>query len=150
MRIFVLLPNNQVMKKYLLILLAICGIHHAFAQSNAHYTEKEYARHPVWLQMMQDPKVNYFEIEKAYKIYWEHHAKPTGEQDVIGEHEAREKNPSKRELKKIEADNNLRIAVKKYEHWRMKMQPYVQADGRILTTEERLKIWEEQKKNTNK
>ena len=39
----------------------------------------------------------------------------------------------------------MRMAVKKYEYWHMRMLPYVQQDGRILTPSERLAIFEAQK-----
>ncbi len=95
--------------------------------------------------MIKDTTTNFFEAEKAYKIYFKNHDKPSGENEDIGEHAKREKHPSKREQRKMQADNRMRIEVKKYEHWRDMMRPYIQADGRILTPSERLKIWNEQK-----
>ena len=38
------------------------------------------------------------------------------------------------------------MAIKKYNWWHEQTLHYVQGDGRILTTEERLKIWEANKK----
>ena len=98
--------------------------------------------------MMDDPNANFHETEKAYEIYWQHHEMPGGENDVIGEHAMREKIPSRKEQKSIEKDNHMRMAVKKYEHWHQKMLPYVQADGRILSADERLKIWKDQQQKT--
>ncbi|MEI8279049.1 MAG: hypothetical protein WCG87_04745 [Bacteroidota bacterium] len=138
------------MNRILLLCMAMCLSASLNAQTNSQYTEKDYARHPLWIKMISDPNTNYFEAEKAYKIYFQHHPKPEGEHDVIGEHEAREKRLSKRERQKIQADNRLRLDVKKYEHWHMKMQPYVQSDGRILSTDERLQIWKEQQATPNK
>lgn len=108
--------------------------------------EKLYAKQPLWIDMMEDEKSNFFEVEKAYKIYWEHHEEPEGEHDVIGEYQEREKIPSRRKQRKIEAESKMRMAIKKYNWWHEQTLPYVQGDGRILTTEERLKIWEANKK----
>lgn len=108
--------------------------------------EKLYAKQPLWIDMMEDEKSNFFEVEKAYKIYWEHHEEPEGEHDVIGEYKEREKIPSRRKQRKIEAESKMRMAIKKYNWWHEQTLPYVQGDGRILTTEERLKIWEANKK----
>ena len=134
------------MKRFILLLLAACCLLKANAQQKQ-YTEKDYARNPVWIDMIEDTSANYFEAEKAYKIYWQHHEKPGGENDVIGEHAERGKIPSKHKQQKIQQDNKMRMAVKKYEHWHQRMFPYVQKDGRILTPSERLTLFEEQKKN---
>lgn len=118
------------------------------AQQPKKYSEKDYAKKPLWINMLDDTTANYFEVEKAYNTYWQHHEKPEGEHDVIGEHEEREKIPSRRKQRKIEAENNLRIAVKKYERWHEQMLPWVQADGRILTPSERLAIWKQQSQSS--
>ena len=95
--------------------------------------------------MIKDTTVNFFEAEKAYKIYFQHHAKPAGEHDIIGERAKEEKNPSKKELRRLKADDRMRMEVKKYERWHQKMLPFVQADGSILTPSQRLKMWKDQK-----
>src|SRR5262245_914565 len=105
------------MKKLLLVCACLYLSTSLFAQQKAHYTEKDYAKKPLWINMMDDPNVNFFEIEKAYNIYWQHHMKPESEHDVIGEKKEREKHPSKRVQKKINAENDLLLAVKKYEWW---------------------------------
>jgi hypothetical protein len=38
----------------------------AYAQKKA--SAKDYARSPMWIAMMKDPQVNYFETTKAFKI----------------------------------------------------------------------------------
>ncbi len=95
--------------------------------------------------MIKDTAVNFFEAEKAFKIYFKHHENPGGEHDVIGEHAKAEKHPGKRDLRRMQAEDRMRMEVKRYEHWRDKVRPYVQADGSILTPAQRLKIWRENK-----
>jgi len=132
------------MRKLLLVCFGAISIA-ANAQTDVN-KEKLYAKQPLWIDMMENEKSNFFEVEKAYKIYWEHHEEPEGEHDVIGEYQEREKIPSRRKQRKIEAESKMRMAIKKYNWWHEQTLPYVQGDGRTLTTEERLKIWEANKK----
>ncbi len=113
------------------------------------YTEKDYARTPVWIEMLDDTLANYFEVEKAFNTYFKHNELPASEHDMIGEYKEREKNPSKRKQIKVEQDSYLRRQVKKYHRWHEKMLPYVQEDGRILTPTERLAIWKQIKDQNN-
>ena len=109
------------------------------------YSDKEYARNPLWISMIKDTSVNYFQAERAFKIYFEHHAKPAGENDEIGEHAKNEKYPSKKEKRRLQLENDMRMDIKKYERWHDRMFPYVKADGTILTPSQRLKIWQDNK-----
>ena len=131
------------MKKILLVCVCLYFSPSLIAQTNQH-TDKDYAKKPLWINMMDDPNVNYLEIEKAYTVYWQHHVMPETENDVMGEKTAEDNHPSKRARRRIEADNDMRLAVKKYEWWRAHVLPYVQSDGRILSTDERLQIWKQQ------
>jgi hypothetical protein len=129
------------MHRVLLLAVLLLGFGPAFSQTTrSRYSEKDYARRPLWATMMDDPGANFFEVEKAFTIYWQHHEKPEGEHDVIGERREREKTPSRRAQRRIQRDNELRMAVKRYERWHQKTEPFVQPDGRILTPEERLRI----------
>ena len=138
------------MKKLTILCICLIGMFGSKAQTNKQYSDKDYAKKPLWINMMADTSVNFFEIEKAYNTYWQHHTMPATEHDVIGEKAEREKHPSKRMLRKMDADNDMRMAVKKYEWWCAQMKPYVQDDGRILTPTERLKIWEQQQNEKDK
>ena len=133
------------MKQISLLVLVCCWAFSSKAQQATVYTDKEYGRNPLWITMIKDTSVNFFEAEKAFKIYFQHHNKPEGENEDIGERKKREKYPSKREQREMQRENHMRMDVKRYEHWRDKVRPYVQPDGRILTPSERVKIWEQQK-----
>jgi hypothetical protein len=122
---------------------------HANAQTRT-YSEKEYAKEPLWIPMLDDTLANFFEVEKAFNVYFKHNDLPASEHDMIGEHAEREKNPSKRKQVKIEQDSYLRRQVKKYHRWHEKMLPFVQTDGRILTPTERLAIWQQIKDENSK
>jgi len=133
------------LKKLSLLFLIFFQGHLVHAQQTKAFTEKDYARNPLWLSMIKDTTANFFEAEKAYKIYFQHHEKPAGEHDIIGEHSKESKNPSRKELHRLQSEDHMRMEVKKYERWRQKMLPYVQADGTILTPSQRLQIWKDNK-----
>ncbi len=109
------------------------------------FSDKDYTKNPLWIEMIKDTTTNFFEVEKAYKLYFSVHKKPAGEHEIIGEKDKNDKFPTKKERKKLEQENKMRIEVKKYEHWHDMMLPYVQQNGHILTPSERLKIWAQQK-----
>ncbi len=134
------------MKKLLLFFTILCSVSAAYSQQATVYTEKDYARKPVWISMIKDTAANFFEVEKAYKIYFQYHELPEGEHDVIGEHAKEEKKPSKRERRRMQAEDHMRLEVKKYDHWRRQVFPYVQTDGSILTPSQRLQVWKDNKK----
>jgi hypothetical protein len=133
------------MKKYSFILVLIFLTYVSPAQSSDRSKDKMYANNPVWIQMMDDPNVNYFEIDRAFKTYFEHHEMPEGENEVIGESWEQERIPSKRKQRKITIENKMRFAVKKYQLWREQMKPFVKADGSVMSSKERLDIWRKQK-----
>lgn len=138
------------MKNLCILCSFICLTQITIAQQSTQYSEKDYARNPVWIEMIKDTTANFFEVQKAFNIYFQHHEKPVGEDDMIGEYEKREKYPSKRAQRKQQQENKMKMEVKKYERWRDRMLPYVQRDGRILTPSERLQIWRDQQKINNK
>lgn len=122
---------------------------HVSAQSTR-YTEKDYAKDPLWIEMLDDTTANYFEVEKAFETYFKYNDLPKSEHDMIGEYKKKEKTPSKKEQIKTEQDSYLRRQVRKYQRWHEKMLPYVQEDGRILTPTERLAIWQQIKDENNR
>lgn len=132
------------MKLFYLTLCLVFITNITNAQSKT-FTDKEFARNPVWINMIKDTTANYFVAERAFKIYFENHDKPGGENDEIGERAKSEKYPSKKEKRKLQQENNMRLEIKKYERWHDRMFPYVKADGSILTPSQRLQIWKDNK-----
>ena len=101
------------------------------AQSNA--KKLNYSKHPYWIEMMNDPKANYFETIKAYEQFWQNKKLPLEEDDVIGQ---TKKEPTKKSF--------LSKWFKSFKHWKLKVMPFVQEDGSILDADERLKLWQNQ------
>jgi hypothetical protein len=132
----------------LIVLLFISS--QLFSQRNKQHPD--YSRHPYWIEMMNAEHPNYFETVKAYDEFWAHHKKPQEEDQVIGQEKSSERESflqrffKSKEEREEEEMEKYRLDVKKFEHWKLKVQPYVQEDGRILTADEQLKLWQEQKK----
>lgn len=110
-----------------------------------------YSKKPYWIDMIKDPTVNYFEAIKAYDLFWENRKKPQEENDVIGQSKsvASKRNFLSRwfktkEERDEEAIKKYTLDVKKFNHWKLKVEPYVQADGSILDADARLKLWQDQ------
>ncbi len=122
----------------------------SFSQTKA--KNLNYSKQPYWIEMMNNPKANYFETVKAYELFWKNRKEPREEDDIIGQSKTEESKKtflqkwfkSKAE-KEEEETRKYAFDVKKYRHWKLKVLPYVQEDGSILDEDARLKIWEEQK-----
>ena len=48
-----------------LILAVLCCLLSLHMNAQQRYTEKDYARKPVWIDMIDDTTANYFEVEKS-------------------------------------------------------------------------------------
>ena len=57
----------------LLLLVMVFGAIHSFAQSavQSPSTPGDTASYPYWIEMMQDPSVNFFKVERAFDLYWQ-------------------------------------------------------------------------------
>lgn len=128
------------------------------AQTNNLLTDKAkldlYRSKPVWKEMIADTNANYFEVQKAFELFWEGKELPTEEDEIIGEKRKLKNNFINRtfnagELKAQLLKEELSFDYKKYRWWLIKTEPYVKDDGSIMTPSERLELWKEQKKANN-
>jgi hypothetical protein len=133
--------------KNLLLLFVCLWLSMAVYGQSGKYQVKDYPNKPVWIDMIRDTTVNYFETEKAFNTYFQYHEKPGGEEEETKEREWLKTHRSDRDERAFHEKNELRMDVKKYERWKQKMQPYIQPDGTILTPSQRLQIWQSQKTN---
>lgn len=113
----------------------------------------DYSQNPEWIKMIDNPNTNYYEAVKAFDTYWKNRIKPEGEDDFINENasrkEERERKRQKKELAKMTPPerneyNILKYQCKRYENWVHEVKPFVQEDGRILTQQERIEMWNKQ------
>jgi hypothetical protein len=104
---------------------------------------------PVWKDMIDDTSANFFEVQKAFALFWNAKELPEEEEEVIGE-KGRLKNTfinrifNGRELKEQQLRESLTFDYKRYRRWLMKTEPYVKDDGSIMTPTERLQLWKNQ------
>jgi hypothetical protein len=105
---------------------------------------------PLWIRVMDDSEANYYDAQKDYAAFWKGKEKPEDEESLMSsgventkEHIAKR---SKRELKEEREKDYYRYQCKRFENWLMVNKPYVQKDGRVLTTDERLKLWQDKQK----
>lgn len=133
---------------------------------------------PPWVKMMTDPNVNYYEAVKAYEDFWKGREKPNNEAEEMEqmvsqnhsgkmtdkerkkmEREEREhkremerelkKKWTEEELKELEWKREMTYQCKRFEQWMRDSQPYIQNDGRILTQDEKMRIYEQRQRELN-
>jgi hypothetical protein len=122
-----------------LLLIAIFLSNQSYAQ------QKKDATSPKWIKMMDDRNVNFFEAQKEFNSFWKDKEKPTEEKEVFSNFE--KKNQTKVKFNEGAEAKKYSFEYKRFLNWQREVAPYVQPDGRILNTEERIKLWEQEKKN---
>ena len=123
---------------------------------------------PVWINMMEDPNVNYFEAVKAYEDFIKlndirldevEEELMGGDQEAKDEYEKEMKREDKaittdKQRKELVEKEKMAYHIKRFKNWKKEGRPYVQENGHILTQEERTAIWmrqqEEMKKSSDK
>lgn len=124
-------------KRYVLLLSLFFSL--ASLGQTKKLTDKDYAQKPYWIKMIEVEGVNFNETVKAYDIYWQHHEMPEEEGDrYIGKGDQQKKKLSKKELRERREAMDMRFQLKKFEHWKIKNEPFVKENGNIMTAAERL------------
>jgi alpha-galactosidase/6-phospho-beta-glucosidase family protein len=112
---------------------------------------------PNWISMMQDPQVNYYEAVKAFDAYWEGKIEPEEEDELITEGKItsaeadslRNARASWTQVQRNEYEN-IKYQFKRFKDWKRTAFPFVQSDGRILSEQERLEIFQKQQQVKDK
>lgn len=131
-----------------MLLLIACA---SFSQSKKTTGTIDYKKEPVWIKMMEDPSVNYYEAVKAFDLFWEGKIEPEEEGELITEGkistaQADSLRAARASWTQVERNNyeNLKYQFKRFKDWKRTVYPFVQSDGRILSEQERLEIWQKQ------
>lgn len=135
----------------------------AFAVSGACYAQKTkatkdslkiekakttlYHEQPVWIAMQEDTAANYHEAVRAFKEFWKDRPRP---KDELEEMETEKVTLFRKifeadELKKEKESEELALEYKKFNNWVRDNAPFVQPNGRLLTPNERIALWEQQR-----
>jgi hypothetical protein len=133
------------LQKALLILVVCCSLA-TYGQDEK--TLRLYRTTPVWINMIDNPQTNYFEALKAFDLFWEGKVLPAEEEEILGEKYSDEE--KRRGLfsflfRKEEQNREYAFELKRFRNWQREVLPLVQEDGRILSKEEELEIYNTQK-----
>jgi hypothetical protein len=143
--------KSSLMKLSIILLLLFVSAD-VIAQEKGPAAKADYSKEPVWIKMIDDPRVNYYEAIEAFETYWKGKVKPEEEEELIAEGKITEKEAER--MKKERASwtpaqlneyQMLKYHVKRFDQWKRDVFPYVQSDGRILTEQERMDIYNKQK-----
>jgi len=131
-------------------ILCICGP----AQAQNTKTTALYKASPVWKDMLDDPNANFFEVQKAFELFWEDREMPMEEDEIIGERDKLKNNLINRifnsnQLKEQEECEALSFDCRRYRRWLIKTEPYIHDDGSIMSAEERLELWKKHYEELN-
>ncbi len=123
----------------------------ASSQDKGNAVKTDYKQTPAWIKMMDDPQVNYFEAVKAFELYWEGKTEPEEESELINEGhintaQADSLRIARAEWTQVQRNEYelLKYQFKRFKDWKRSVFPFVQSDGRILSEQERLEIWQKQ------
>ena len=111
---------------------------------------------PLWIKMMDSPNPNYAAAIKSFDEYWMDKKKPTTEEELFKNAEHPEdavKNSTYAQKEEDEEEENeaksaaikYSFEYKKFLIWQKEVAPYVQEDGSILSADQRIKAWSQQK-----
>jgi hypothetical protein len=121
------------------LLLILCS--QVYAQQSQ---RKSNIPEPKWIKMMDDSTANYYEAKKSFDAFWKNKERPTEEKETFENFEKKKD----RKVKSAKTADAVKYGFeyKKFLNWQRSVAPYVQADGRILTTAERIELWQQEKK----
>lgn len=112
-------------------------------------SERDMRKNPLWIEMIQDSNVNYFQAQKAYELFWQNHEKPEEEErmmgagkDEVSEHLGK---LSRREMKAQRLLDYYRYHCKRFEHWLEENAQFVREDGTLIGISERQLLFEKQR-----
>ncbi|MBL7924632.1 MAG: hypothetical protein JNL88_10585 [Bacteroidia bacterium] len=131
-----------------LLLISALLLLSCMANAQKIYSEKAYRHYPHWIDLMEDTLSNYHEVEKAFQLYFSVHPLPREEDEIIGMRNATGEEKQHKEswlaklfgTRRLPPENEMAFAVKRYRHWQLMTEPWIQEDGRILFPYERKKI----------
>lgn len=103
----------------------------------------DYTKEPYWINMMDDPKVNYYEAIKAYDAFWaanggEPKKNRLTQEEIAAGMEAKLANQTltSEEMKKKELNDYFIEKCQAFRYWKAFNEPLVQSNGSILTPEQ--------------
>lgn len=150
-------------RKILVSLLGLlfCSVIAQAQNSSNTYNPKKYKKEPLWIQMMDDPKANYYETIKAFRMYWKDRVLPKEPFETEGaesferevglvtdkaSEEKREREEKKRSKRNQTNGVDYSAEVRAFKGWIQGVKPWVKGDGSIMTEQERQAIVDKQQR----
>ena len=143
------------MPKFRITLLSVFLICFSISVQAQEFSKEQLKRWKLnadWIALMDDSTANYFAVVTAFNTFWEHHEMPVEEDQILrGSKDEKETRGFLRKLfrgsekKEREMRHRYAFAVKKYRHWLILVEPYVQPDGTILTKMQQHDLWKTQR-----
>jgi hypothetical protein len=121
--------------------------------SSGHINAQNYREEPVWINMMNDTSMNYFETVKAFREYFKDRVLPKEPYEVIGEDnfeievglEEKDLEEKRKEDKKIRlGDPDYSAEVRSFKGWFYRTKLWVREDGSIIGPKEQQAIIDRQ------
>jgi Skp family chaperone for outer membrane proteins len=144
------------------IFISFCLVFFVFSiKAQTKYKETEFKTHPIWIIMMDDSAVNYYQAIKAFNTYWEDKISPIENEANSNEKET-EKNKKKKQHERYEKKlaamtaeqrnefDRINYEYKRFLNWMYEMKPYVQANGSILSRQQRLDMWKHREQKNDR
>jgi hypothetical protein len=128
--------------RYVVLVLPLLAATCCMAQQN-----QDWRKDATWVKMIDDPQMNYYDAIKTYNEYWKTHPKPVEQEDDKTELDKSGEKPTHRPIPTREEkiyEDEMAYQVKRFETWMREEKPFVQANGHILTQQERMEIWKKQ------
>jgi len=134
------------MKKILFLLVALVA---TFFVKAGQHPDSYLRTHPVWMDMMKDPKVNFYEALHAFELYWEGRPLPIGEHELMNSPEAEKESGQVVQRKKQQPEEQAQyaFAYRQFKRWVLKNEAFVKEDGSLYSAEERVELWKQQQQN---
>lgn len=127
---------------FLLLCVTVTTITAGYSQQFTDSQLREWEKHPHWITMMDDSTANYFAVTAAFDAFWKDREMPVEEDEVLGADRSEREDEGflkrifrskEKEARKEKAmRSKYQFEVKKYKHWKLLVQPWIQEDGSIL------------------
>jgi hypothetical protein len=141
---------------FLAVLFAFLASPSLQAQQFSEKQIREWEKKPLWIAMLDDSTANYFEVVAAFETFWKDREMPVEEKEVLGAGRddrgdsgflKRLFRSGEKEARKEKAmRSNYQFEVKRYKHWKLLVQPWIQEDGSIVPPSEQKAIWRNARK----
>lgn len=119
-----------------------------FAHAQNH-SDSYFRSNPVWIQMMNDTNVNYYQAIRAFDLYWEHRDTPGTEHELFTLSETEKSKGIYREHRNQKSEEAKKYAFeyKKFKKWALRNEAFVKENGQLMTPAERITQWNHQMQN---